>query len=96
MSKNKYKKYKKRIKPCTDEYRLLSGDKKSDGLMLRLYEYANATTLGLIPYPEEEMRNEYIKKYGIRSYLELKSFTDDWHESIDSEKPELNNELGYK
>lgn len=86
-------KYKRKNKSRKREYIYLSGDKKSDGLMLRLYEYANATTLGLIPYPEEEMRNEYIKKYGIRSYLELKSFTDDWHESIDSEETELNNEL---
>ena len=89
-------KYKRKNKSRKREYIYLSGDEKSDGLMLRLYEYANATTLGLIPYPEEEMRNEYIKKYGIQSYLELKSFTDEWHESIDSEETELNNELGYK
>ena len=85
-------KCKKQIKSCTNEYRLLSGDKKRDGLTLRLYEYANATTLGLIPYPEEEMRNEYIKKYGIQSYLELNSFTDDWREPISSVEKELDNE----
>ena len=89
-------KYKRKNKSRKREYIYLSGDKKSDGLILRLYEYANATTLGLIVYPAADMRNEYIKKYGIRSYLELKSFTDDWHESIDSEETELNNELEYK
>ena len=85
-------KYKRKNKSRKREYIYLSGDKKSDGLILRLYEYANATTLGLIVYPATDMRNEYIKKYGIQSYLELKSFTDDWCEPINSVEKESDNE----
>lgn len=60
--------------------------------MLRLYEYVNSTMLGVILYPTADMRNEYIKKYGIQSYSELGDFTEEWDGLINPIEKKSNDE----